>query len=95
MTTRHTPFTEEEFREFWATWGGDQRFTTLEHSHGMRVAAFEYIRHVFSELRRLRGGEWVERAAREIATSAECGDVAASNAMAIARVLRRHLDEGH
>jgi len=43
---------------------------------------------------RSRTGGWIEAAAREIACSAECGDVASSNAKAIAAVIRRHLGGG-
>ena len=46
------------------------------------------------EIRRLRRGRWIEAAARDIATSPACGDIASSSATAIARVIRKHLAGG-
>jgi hypothetical protein len=86
-----TPFTESELNQLWATFGGDQRFESLQYSHAMRLSAFENAARVVAEVRRLRTGAWIEAAAREIAFSPQCGDVASSNATAIADVIRRHL----
>lgn len=94
MTIKSSMLSEQEIDELWAAFG-DDRFGPLQHSHAMRLAAFENARRVVGEMRRLRTGAWVEAAAREIATSAQCGDVASSNATAIARVIRRHLQGDH
>jgi hypothetical protein len=88
------PFTESEIDELWATFGGDQRFESLQYSHAMRLAAFENAARVVSEMRRLRSGRWIEAAARDIATSPACGDIASSSATAIASVIRKHLAGG-
>ena len=91
MTGKSTLLTEHELDELWAAFGGDQRFSPLQHSHAMRLAAFENASRVVTEMRRLRGGEWVDAAAREVALSPECCDVSSSNATAIGRVIRKHL----
>jgi hypothetical protein len=88
------PFTETELNQLWATFGGDLRFQPLQNSHAMRLSAFENAARVVAEVRRLRTGGWIEAAAREIACSPQCGDVASSSATAIASVIRRHLSGG-
>jgi hypothetical protein len=94
MTAKSTPFTEDELSQLWATLGGDHRFNPLQYSHAMRLTAFENVTRAVSELRHLRTGAWIDAAAREIACSPQCGDVASSNATAIAGVLRKHLRGG-
>jgi hypothetical protein len=93
-TNPTAPFTEAELNELWATFGGDHRFDPLQYSHAMRLAAFDNAARVVAEMRRLRSGGWIEAAAREIACSPQCGDVASSSATAIASVIRRHLAGG-
>lgn len=88
------PFTETELNQLWATFGGDRRFEPFQNSQAMRLSAFENAARVVAEVRRLRSGAWIEAAAREIACSPACGDVASSSATAIASVLRRHLAGG-
>jgi hypothetical protein len=88
------PFTETELNQLWATFGGDHRFEPFQNSQAMRLSAFENAARVVAEVRRLRTGGWIETAAREIACSPECGDIASSNATAIAGVIRRHLAGG-
>jgi hypothetical protein len=94
LSNTSTPFTETELNQLWATFGGDHRFEPFHNSQAMRLSAFENAARVVAEVRRLRTGAWIEAAAREIACSAECGDIAASNATAIAAVIRRHLAGG-
>lgn len=91
MTARSRSFTEEELVELWAAFGDDQRFGPLQHSHAVRLAAVESASRLASEMRRLRAGAWIDAAAREVASSPQCGDVTSSNATAIARVIRRHV----
>ena len=90
----NTPYTETELNQLWATFGGDRRFEPFQNSQAMRLSAFEHAARVVAEVRRLRTGGWIEAAAREVACSPECGDIASSNATAIAAVIRRHLAEG-
>jgi hypothetical protein len=93
VTQQHTPFTEEEVHQLEITLG-DSRFEPLQHSPAMRLFAYENAKRVASEVLRLRRGDWIDAAAREIAADPRSCDISTSSAVAMAAIIRKHLRGG-
>jgi hypothetical protein len=58
--------------------------------HTARDEAFR-IGDLVAEVRRLRGGDWIERAAEEIAGNPHCCDISSSSATAMEAIIRKHV----